>query len=166
MTQLYLIRHGIAVERDNLIKDEVRPLTDLGKEKTQKVAQRLKEIKIKFDIILTSPLLRARETATILQNAGLTDKLEEFKPLSPGGNLQLWLDWWLNSEYHHDQSIIALVGHQPDLSHWAERFLWGNVQGALVLKKAGIIGITLPTPINPIGESELFLLTPPKFFIF
>ncbi|ACB50829.1 putative Phosphohistidine phosphatase SixA [Crocosphaera subtropica ATCC 51142] len=165
MTQLYLIRHGIAVERNNSIQDEVRPLTELGKEKTQKVAQRLKEVKIKFDIILTSPLLRAHQTATILQNAGLTDRLEEFIPLSPGGSLQLWVDWWLNSHYHHDQSTIALVGHQPDLSNWAEIFLWGDTQGILVVKKAGIIGLNLPTSINPIGESELFLLTPPKFFI-
>ena len=39
MTQLYLIRHGIAVERNNLIKDEDRPLTDVGTQKTAKVAE-------------------------------------------------------------------------------------------------------------------------------
>ncbi len=165
MTQLYFIRHGIAVERDNSIKDEDRPLTDVGNEKTQKVAQRLKEIKISFDIILTSPLLRARQTATILQNAGLSDKLVEFRPLSPGGSLQLWLDWWHNSDYHHQQSTIAVVGHQPNLGNWAEMLLWGSSQGSLVVKKAGIIGINLPLSIDPIGNSSLFLLTPPKFFL-
>ncbi|MDJ0843812.1 phosphohistidine phosphatase SixA [Crocosphaera sp.] len=165
MTQLYLIRHGIAVERDNIIKDEARPLTELGQEKTRKVAQRLKQIKISFDIILTSPLLRARQTATILENAGLTQTLEEFTPLSPGGSLHPWLDWWLNSHYHHDESNIALVGHQPDLGDWAETLLWGSSQGTLIVKKAGVIGITLPISRNPIGESELFLLTAPKFLI-
>ncbi len=165
MTQLYLIRHGIAVERDNIIKDEARPLTELGREKTQKVAQRLKEIKIKFDIILTSPLLRAHQTATILQNAGLTHTLEEFIPLSLGGDIHTWVDWWLNSDYHHQQSSIVVVGHQPDLGNWAEMLLWGSSQGTLIVKKAGIIGISLPVSTNPIGKSELFLLTPPKFFI-
>ncbi|MDJ0658852.1 MAG: phosphohistidine phosphatase SixA [Crocosphaera sp.] len=165
MTQLYLIRHGIAVERDNIIRDEARPLTELGKDKTQKVAQRLKQINISFDIILTSPLLRARQTATILENAGLTHTLEEFIPLSPGGSLYSWVDWWLNSDYHHDESTIAVVGHQPDLGNWSETLLWGSCQGTLIVKKAGIIGVSLPTFINPIGESELFLLTPPKFFI-
>lgn len=165
MTQLYLIRHGIAVERNPSLKDEARPLTERGTEKTQTVAQRLKEIQIKFDIILTSPLLRARQTATILQNAGLTDKLEEFSPLSPGGSPQLWVDWWLNSQYHHHNSSLAVVGHQPDLGNWAEIFLWGQVQGTLVVKKAGIIGLNLPLSSNPVGESELFLLTPPKFFL-
>ncbi|MGK7938980.1 MAG: phosphohistidine phosphatase SixA [Crocosphaera sp.] len=163
MTQLYLIRHGIAVERDNLIKDEDRPLTDVGEKKTTKVAQRLKEIKIQFDIILTSPLIRARQTANILQNAGLTHKLEEFSPLSPGGSLDLWVDWWLNSEY--DQGMIALVGHQPDLGNWAETLIWGNSHSTLRVKKAGIIGLDLPTSSNPIGDCELFLLTSPKFFI-
>ncbi len=149
----------------NLIKDEDRPLTDIGQQKTQKVAQRLKEITINFDIILTSPLLRARQTAIILENAGLTNKLAEFSPLSPGGSLQLWLDWWHNSDYHNQQSTIAVVGHQPNLGNWAEMLLWGSSQGSLVVKKAGMIGITLPLSINPIGHSKLFLLTPPKFFL-
>ncbi len=129
------------------------------------MAQRLKEIKIHFDIILTSPLLRAHQTATILRNAGLTHTLEEFISLSPGGNVHAWVDWWLNSDYHREQSTIAVVGHQPNLGNWAEMLLWGSCQGTLIVKKAGIIGITLPISINPIGESELFLLTPPKFFI-
>ena len=165
MTQLYLIRHGIAVERNNLIKDEDRPLTDVGTQKTTKVAERLKAIKIKFDIILSSPLIRARQTANILQNAGLTDELQDFNPLFPGGNIQLWLDWWLNSQYHHDQSIIALVGHQPDLGNWAETLIWGSSNSRLMVKKAGIIALDLPTSTNPIGNCELFLLTSPKFFV-
>jgi phosphohistidine phosphatase len=165
MTQLYFIRHGIAVQRNNLLKDQDRPLTDLGQQKTTKVAQRLMAIAVKFDIILTSPLLRAAQTATILQNTGLSDTVEEFIALAPGGSLHLCLDWWFNSPYHSDRSSIALVGHQPDLGNWAETLLWGNAQEKLLVKKAGIIGLTLPTSINPIANSELFLLTSPKFFI-
>ncbi|MEL4896088.1 phosphohistidine phosphatase SixA [Crocosphaera sp. Alani8] len=165
MTQLYLIRHGIAVERSNLINDEARPLTELGREKTEKVARRLKKIKISFDIILTSPLLRATQTAKILHKAGLSNKLVESSHLSPGGSLHCWIDWWIDSEYHHHKSTVALVGHQPNLGNWGEALIWGDNQGSLVLKKAGIIGLELPTSINPNGNSELFLLTSPKFFI-
>ena len=94
MTQLYLIRHGIAVERENNQDDPARPLTETGEQKTLKVAQRLKAMGINFDLILTSSLLRARQTAEILQKTGLSDKLEAFSSLSPGGNINEWVDWW------------------------------------------------------------------------
>lgn len=65
--ELYLIRHGIAAERGTYPKDEERPLTEKGRAKTQKVAQRLYALGLRFDFILTSPLVRARQTAEILK---------------------------------------------------------------------------------------------------
>ncbi|HAC64969.1 MAG TPA: phosphohistidine phosphatase SixA, partial [Cyanothece sp. UBA12306] len=56
MTQIYLIRHGIAADRSEYTNDAARPLTDQGREKTAKVAQSLQKIGINFDLILTSPL--------------------------------------------------------------------------------------------------------------
>ena len=109
--QVYLIRHGIALDRALSDQDETRPLTEEGQKKTKKVAKALKETGIKFDRILTSPLLRARETADILKEKGLTETLETFSPLSPNGNIQDWLNWWDNWQ----QETVALVGHQPDL---------------------------------------------------
>ncbi|MEA5534331.1 phosphohistidine phosphatase SixA [Crocosphaera sp. XPORK-15E] len=165
MTQLYLIRHGIAVERENDMDDKARPLTEIGREKTLKVAQRLRAMGINFDLILTSSLVRARQTAEILQTVGLSDKLEEFSFLAPGGDIDSWADWWANSHYNKPESCLALVGHQPDLGDWAEILVWGNNYGKLVVKKAGIIGINLPDQVTPIGQGELFLLTSPKWLI-
>ena len=51
--ELYLIRHGIAAEREEYNQDEERPLTENGKQKTKKVAQRFQEIGVHFDLILT-----------------------------------------------------------------------------------------------------------------
>lgn len=165
--EIYLIRHGIAADRDQYANDEKRPLTDIGKEKTLKVARRLHQIGLKFEIILTSPLLRATQTAEILQFALLSAKIEIFPPLAPGGDIQRWIDWYLEGRYNKadNDNSIALVGHQPDLANWAELLVRGRIEEKLVLKKAGAIGVRLSKLENPIGKSELFLLTSPKWLL-
>ncbi|WP_068817918.1 phosphohistidine phosphatase SixA [Phormidesmis priestleyi] len=160
---LYLIRHGLAGQHGDYDNDADRPLTDEGKRKTQQVAQRLAELDLKFDLILTSPLVRAKQTAAILKDAGLTKHLEDAAYLAPGGNIQDWVNWlegWKESE-----KSLALVGHEPDLSAWAEILIWGESQGKFTLKKAGAIGLTLPLSGSPISNSQLFWLTLPRFFI-
>ena len=165
MPEIYLIRHGIAADRADYPHDEGRPLTEKGRQKTAKVARRLREIRLQFEVILTSPLLRARQTAEILQTAGLSDRLEEFPPLAPGGNLSDWVNWWSSSRYNKGRSCLALVGHQPDLGNWAEILIWGRSQAKLTVKKAGAIGLALPEEKTPIGNSELFLLVSPRWLL-
>lgn len=164
MTLLYLIRHGIAAERELHHTDEERPLTKEGDRKTRKVAERLLELELQFEVILTSPLVRARQTAEILQISGLSSQIEEFPALAPGGDIALWLNW-----YNHWCSIsgktVALIGHQPDLGDWAEILVWGEARDVLIVKKAGVIGITLPETGSPVGNSQLFWLTQPKFLL-
>lgn len=82
--ELYLIRHGIAQEQSPDIPDGDRQLTKKGKDKTQRVAQRLQAIGVEFDLILTSPLVRAQQTAQILMDQGLAPQLETFSSLAPG----------------------------------------------------------------------------------
>lgn len=164
MTHLYLIRHGIAADRELYEIDEERPLTKDGDRKTRKVAQKLKSLNLKFEIVLSSPLVRARQTAEILKSVGLTDHVEEFPPLAPEGEINFWLDWYRNWSQTLGKSL-ALVGHQPDLGNWAEILIWGDVREALIVKKAGIIGITLPDQGSLVGNSQLLWLTPPKFLL-
>lgn len=161
--QVYLIRHGIAVDRALSDQDEKRSLTEEGQQKTKKVAQKIQNVGITFDMILTSPLVRATQTAEILREVGLTKTLETFSALAPAGDIQDWLKWWQNSQ--KEMSRIALVGHQPDLGNWAELLIWGNIQEKLVVKKAGIIGLNCPQEESPFGKSELFLLTSPKWLL-
>ncbi len=164
--KIFLIRHGIAEERNNNLPDEMRILTDKGIIKTQQVAQKLKNLKLDFTVILTSPLVRAKETALILQQANLGENIEEINYLAPQGSLEDCLKWLFNSEYYQDNSNIALVGHQPDLSTWAELLLWGKVETSkLIFKKAGIIGLEMPMTQQPLGKCQLFLLTSPKWMI-
>lgn len=161
--ELYLVRHGIAVERSSNTKDEERALTDEGREKTRKVAKRLQELGIRFDLILTSPLVRSHQTAEILHSCGLSSQLEESNYLAPGGDIYNWLRWI--EQWHQQLETLALVGHQPDLGQWAEILIWGEARDKLVLKKAGIIGLTLPFMVEPVGRSQMFWLTAPKFLL-
>jgi phosphohistidine phosphatase len=164
--QLYLIRHGIAADREKYLdNDEERPLIAEGIEKTEKVALRLKEIGIRFDLILTSPFIRAYQTAEILLDKGLSDHLETLSSLAPDGDFQEWLSFYLEGGYNDGAKAIAMIGHQPDLANWAELLIWDNICDRLVLKKAGIIGLELPQQGTPLASSHLFLLTSPKWLV-
>jgi phosphohistidine phosphatase len=164
--ELYLIRHGIAAERDAYANDEERPLTDKGRQKTGQVAKQLRERGLRFDLILTSPLVRARETAAILKDAGLGSQVEEFPSLAPDGDIHVWISWLEKRRKNaYSDRRLALVGHQPDLGNWAEALVWGDAQEKLVLKKAGVIGLNIPATGMPVGQSELFLLTSPKWLL-
>lgn len=163
-TEIYLIRHGIAADGSEYATDEERPLTEEGDRKTRQIAKQLNKLGLQFDIIFTSPLVRARQTAKILQAANLSKKIEEFSALAPNGDINTWLNW-LETWPQTEPNKIALVGHQPDLGNWAEILVWAEAREVLVLKKAGIIGITLPQQGRPVGNSEMFWLTPPRFLL-
>ena len=163
--QLYLIRHGIAAEASAGANDADRPLTEQGQQRTRAVAQRLAGTGLACDRILTSPLVRARQTAEILQAAELSDRVEPCQPLAPGGELADWTDWWQQWLREAQTPYLVLVGHQPDLGAWAETLVWGGDRQKLAVKKAGTIGIQLPSNGAPIGQGELFLLAPPKWLL-
>jgi phosphohistidine phosphatase len=161
---VFFIRHGIAADPAEYPQDRDRPLIAKGRKKTAAVAQRLREIGISFDEMLSSPLVRAQQTAEILLDRGLTSQLTVTDSLSPDGSFADWLAW-LIAWKSPDHRTLALVGHQPDLGQWAERLVWGDTQQKLVLKKAGIIGVTVPDDTDPIGNSLLFWLTPPRYLM-
>jgi phosphohistidine phosphatase len=163
--EVYLIRHGIAAERGTYADDEQRPLVKKGQDKTTQVAQRLLEIGLKFELILSSPLVRAYQTAEILQQAGLTKTIEVFAPLKPDGAIAEWLEWLQQYQLQHPDAKIALVGHQPDLGNWTEMLLWGTIKGQIEVKKAGVIGLRIPEIGTPIARSTLLLHIAPKWLV-
>ncbi|MGB3755075.1 MAG: phosphohistidine phosphatase SixA [Rivularia sp. (in: cyanobacteria)] len=163
--ELYFIRHGIAEEHTSEIKDEQRSLTEQGRTKTRKVAQRLKDLDLSFDLIATSPLVRAQQTAEILVSIGLSSQLEECSDLAFGGSTEDWVEKWLKPKNYPPSTRLALVGHQPCLSNWAEILIWGEAKNSLVLKKAGIIGIHIPPTASIIGSCQMFWLTPPRYLL-
>ncbi len=182
---LFLIRHGIAVDRGVYATDEARPLTEAGRERTGAIAHRLQSLGLHFDLILSSPLVRAQQTAEILHATGLSPQLSLSDTLAPEGDLAAWLTWltqWRRTEAQGTQAhgtqanSLALVGHEPNLSDWATQLIWGQALAGdrrgetaspLILKKAGIIGLSLPEghSVSPLGVSQLLWLTPPRFLL-
>jgi phosphohistidine phosphatase len=175
---LYLIRHGIAADLDPLISnsnellgataiasDELRPLTKVGRKKIEQVADRIRRLELKFDLIVTSPLVRAQQTANILFDKQLSPKLDVSEDLKPMGNIQSWLTNWSERTDLGAISTVALIGHEPSLSEWAELFTFGTVFHQLILKKGGIIGLKFPDDRMAIGAAQLTCLIPPKYLI-
>ena len=161
--EIYLVRHGLAGQFGDYADDSQRPLTEDGQKKTRKVAQRLQELGLSFDRIYTSPYERADQTAQILQSSGLGTSIERWDTLQPDGDRTRLIDQ-LNGDREAGRRV-AIVGHEPDLSQLAETLVFGIVQGGLVLKKAGIIGLMAPIEGELVGNCQLFWLVPPRLLM-
>lgn len=153
-SQLYLIRHGVAAERGDAWPDDTqRPLTDAGVRRLRKTASGLTRIGITFDIILSSPLVRARQTAEIL-SAGLRPhpQIAVTETLSPGGAYAATID---ELARHARRRRIALVGHEPGLGALAARLI--GARQALEFKKGAIARIDVPAlPLTGAGRLRWF----------
>jgi len=131
--ELCFFRHGIAVDREdpNITSDAARPLTDEGVRKTRAAAEGLKRIDVGFDRILTSPWLRASQTAAILAEVLTLAAPEEMAELAGDRNPSDLLD----ALGHRHGKRTLLVGHEPLLSTTVVHLLGG--EWTLDLKKAG-----------------------------
>lgn len=163
--KIYFIRHGIAAQRGTYADDKKRPLINKGIERTTKVAKRLLAKKVKFDLILTSPLTRAYQTAEILKKVGLSEQMQTVSFLMPNGDLEECVEWLQANRASYRYGSLALVGHQPDLGNWIEILIWGTIKAQIIVKKAGVVGLSLPVVGTPISRSSLFLLSSPKWII-
>lgn len=139
--KIILFRHGIAMDRDEAIKkkidDDLRPLTDDGIEKTHKMAEYIADLFDDVDMIVTSPLLRATETAKIIAKTYKTQNIltsAELTPQSPPHAFAQWL------KTHADESTCVIaVGHEPQMSTFATWALSGMNESFIKLKKSGVV---------------------------
>ncbi len=135
---LYIVRHAIAVERGTpgYEDDSQRPLTDEGRKKMKKVVKGLRQLEVEPDLILTSPYVRARDTAEILASGlKLKDKIAFSDNLIPPGNFDRLVDEIIE-KYSVDS--LALVGHEPMLSSFAGFLMTGSPNSTIALKKGGV----------------------------
>jgi phosphohistidine phosphatase len=118
--ELYLIRHGIAEERGEAWPDDAkRPLTEEGTARVRKSARGLARLGVAFDAILTSPLVRTRQTADAVASAfTVRPHIVASDSLAPGGTFQAVL---AELEKHTRRARIALVGHEPGIGELASR---------------------------------------------
>jgi phosphohistidine phosphatase len=155
--ELYLIRHGLAAERGEAWPDDTkRPLTERGMSRLRRGARGLARLGVSLDAVLTSPLVRARQTAEIV--AGAFDPhppLVNVDGLAPGGGYQAVL---ADLEKHSRRARIALVGHEPGIGELAARLI--GTRHPVEFKKGAICRIDLET-LPPGGPGSLrWFLTP------
>jgi phosphohistidine phosphatase len=155
--ELYVIRHGLAEERGDAWPDDgKRPLTDEGMSRMRKSARGLARIGVTIDIVLTSPLVRARQTAELVAG-GLDPRpsLVNVDSLAPDGSYAAVL---ADLEKHARRSRIALVGHEPMLGELAARLI--GSRHAIEFKKGAVCRIDIDD-LPPAGPGDLrWMLTP------
>jgi phosphohistidine phosphatase len=157
---LYLIRHAIAVEADapEYEDDSQRPLTDKGKKKMRQIAKGLRALGVEFDLILSSPYVRASETAEILADVFKIEKDVEFSGnLIPLGDPDLLIAE-MNEKYNANS--VALVGHEPFLSALIGLLVSENADIDLILKKGGVCRLSADDLHHTRKAALEWLLTP------
>jgi phosphohistidine phosphatase len=140
--QLYVVRHGIAVEGSEGTPDGSRPLTEKGRRRFQRTARAFGKLGHKLDLILTSPLVRAVQTAEILAGAtkhGGVGVLEELGAGFDAATLRTAL-----VARAGDTAAVAIVGHEPQLSSFLSA-LCGVPQAGIDLKKGAIVRLDAAT---------------------
>ena len=111
---IFILRHGIAVEAGSpgFSKDSERTLTPKGERKIWQVADAMMSLEISFQVILTSPYVRARQTAEIVAEAlSAKKKLEETEHLTPGGSVKRLIEHIVGMKPAPEN--VLLVGHEP-----------------------------------------------------
>lgn len=157
--QVYFLRHAIAVARGTPgYPNDDRPLTEEGIQKMTECAHGIREITEGFDVIISSPLIRALDTAKITAEATDYSKqivtTEYLLPGSPQRNLLKFL-----TGYKHNQKIL-LVGHEPHLGYLAS-ILIGTSESVIEFKKGGICRIDIDG-MPPVKPGKLIYLLQPK----
>lgn len=131
--KLLLVRHAIALDRDTPgVSDHLRPLTEEGITKFKKTAKGLAAL-VTPDLVLTSPLLRAKQTAELLAKNWSGVAVHESAPLGSGSR-----DQFEDSLRRISKSaVIAAVGHEPFMSEWTAEWLGSEESSAFEFKKGG-----------------------------
>jgi phosphohistidine phosphatase len=159
--ELFILRHGEAGERtSSLAGDKKRPLTSSGKFEISEIAKALKIIGLRFDLVITSPLKRAYDTATIVSEVlKIGNKVQVWKELSPEGKKT---ELYRKISELKEEYVVLMVGHQPLLGEMTNDIIHRGKSSPcnLLLKKGGIIRIRLKARSSvPKGELR-WLVTP------
>jgi phosphohistidine phosphatase len=156
---LYIVRHAPAGQHGDprYPNDLLRPLTAKGEKRFDRLVKRLVENGVAPTLVVTSPLVRCRQTAEVLVRRGSDDpKLLDRNELAPGGPWTDLIDW-TNAE--GDQEV-AWVGHAPDVDQIAAELI-GSPAANLSFAKGAVAAIRFGGAIA-MGEGELCWFVKPK----
>jgi phosphohistidine phosphatase len=157
---LYLVRHAIAFDPDpaQWPDDRDRPLTPDGEKRFRRAARGLRELVPSVDVVLSSPLLRAWQTAAILSGKAGWPEAQRFDALEPGTPPVEIVD---ALQPHASVSSLALVGHEPSLHELAAYLLCGDAATPqLVMRKGGVASLVFDDAPRAGGGSLDWLVRP------
>lgn len=140
---LILFRHGLAVEREEFqlkkLDDSLRPLVEKGKARSEMMAKFLSQSVEEVDLLVSSPYLRATQTAAILKRILKPAQYQECVELIPSAP-QVAFANWLAANASTCRTVLA-VGHCPQLEVFASWCLGRKQDSVLNLKKSGVINL-------------------------
>jgi phosphohistidine phosphatase len=159
--KLLIIRHGAAMDQDEFAKtdqsDDLRPLTADGKREMKRVAKGLRKEVDEIDVLATSPLVRAAQTAEIVAEAYGMEITETTESLVPEARVEEFEQW---CRAFRDKDTVAIVGHEPHLSSLATWLLSGKKESRIRLKKGGACLIEFDSDARHDSGTLNWLLTP------
>lgn len=156
---LYLVRHGAAEDKKPGGRDFDRELTEEGKKKMLTAAKGWKNIIPELDTLVSSPLVRALQTAEIVRKSyGLKDEVIQDNRLSPGSRTEDIIS--LINEMPGDD--VAIFGHEPDFSTHVSRLISNS--GAEVDFKKGAVAKIVFHGRARLSAGTLEFLIPVKAF--
>jgi phosphohistidine phosphatase len=158
--RLLIIRHAIAEEREDFARtgrdDSQRPLTDEGRKKMKQGAKGLRELVPEVDLLATSPLTRAAQTAAIVDS--VYDGLDEveIEELSPEATPEDFLRWLRQQK----AETLAVVGHEPSISLLLSWLLTGTEKRLFSFRKGGACLLEFSGEVGPGAATLLWAMTP------
>jgi phosphohistidine phosphatase len=162
---LYFLRHGVAVDLEvgGGLSDAERPLTAEGQRKMRAIAKGMSALELSFDLVLSSPALRAWQTARIAaRGLNALEQLKLADCLAPGADPKQIVE----NLRRLDPALqrVLLVGHEPDLSQLVSLLVAGNTSLGVVFKKGGLCKLAVES-LKPSRCAALEWLLTPKQLI-
>lgn len=153
-TRLYVVRHAPAEDQGPDGDDHGRRLTKKGRRRFGRLVRRLAKAGMEIDLVATSPLVRARETAAILAAESGGPPVVVVDALAPPGDWQALVEWTAGQ----DAARVAWVGHAPSIGRLVALSV-GDGSAAVRMQKGAIAAIVLDDGPGQPGELE-WLATP------
>ena len=149
--ELYLIRHAVAEDRgDDWPDDAKRPLSEDGASRMRKAARGLDRLGVTLDVVVTSPLVRTKQTAELVAVAvNPRPPIVSAESLAPGGTYQEIL---ADLEKQSRRTRIAIVGHEPGIGEFAARLI--GSRHSIPFKKGSVCRIDVDA-LPPSGPGDL-----------
>jgi phosphohistidine phosphatase len=133
---IYILRHGKAGHSSGGPKDSTRALTPGGRKEIRNIARWMQREKIEFDVIASSPLIRASETAKIIaRTLERKDLVVTWDDLAPGGDLDTVC---YNAAQCRSDGAILVIGHEPALSGLIGKIISHDGTASVIFAKGGL----------------------------